>query len=147
MSEDDQNTSYLSKSIDKLESAVEKIDEKCGSIDTSLLRLTDRFDSHLAQDEAMYVEFKRMVDILSENTQDIKHHIARTDMLQDDHILLKELCKMIDVRLSVFEQDKIKKQAIKEFQVEVMKKWGKIFAVVASIVTLTYYLIKIKTGM
>jgi chromosome segregation ATPase len=133
------DNSYVNKSIDKLEKAIEKIDEKCDNIDKTVALFGQRFEEHLKQDEKMYEEFKRMVDILAENTADMKHHISRTDELQD-------LVVALNNRLTPIEQEKLKKEAVKEFLMERAAKWGKVTGAIISVLTIAYYIVKLTQG-
>ncbi len=131
---------FISKHLDKLEKTIEKVDEKCDNIDKSVALFGQRFEEHLKQDELMYNEFKRMVDILQDNTNDIKHHIARTDALQS-------LVTSINERLTPFEQDKLKKEAVREFMMERSVKWGKRIGIIGGILTVIYTILKITHGI
>ena len=130
---------YIIKQLDKLEKTIEKVDEKCDGIDKAVTVFGDRFEEHMKQDEKMYEEFKRMVDILQENTADIKHHISRTDELQ-------ELVVNINARLTPIEQEKLKKEAVTEFMKERTVIWGKRLSVAIGILTVIYYIAKLVTG-
>lgn len=127
---------YIIKQLDKLEKTIEKVDEKCDGIDKAVTVFGDRFEEHMKQDEKMYEEFKRMVDILQENTADIKHHISRTDELQ-------ELVVSINARLTPIEQEKLKKEAVTEFMMQRGVTWSKRIGLVGGILTLIYYIMKI----
>lgn len=131
---------YLSKHLDKLEKTIEKVDEKCDHIDKSVALFGQQFEEHMKQDELMYSEFKRMVDILQDNTNDIKYHIARTDELQN-------LVTSINARLTPFEQEKLKKEAVREFLMERSMWWGKRVTIIGSILTLIYYVLRITKGL
>ena len=131
---------FLSKHLDKLEKAVEKVDEKCDNIDKTVALFSQRFEEHMKQDEKMYEEFKRMVDVLAENTADMKHHILRTDELQDLAVKMNE-------RLTAIEREKLKKEAVREFMVERSVKWGKRLGIVTGILTLIYYVMRITHGI
>jgi len=126
--------------VSKLEEAVEKVDAKCDRIDTTLAVMATRFDEHLKQDEKMYEEFKVMVQILRENTDSLKEHVMRTNTLQ-------EMVLAINSRLEPIEQERLKKQAVNEFLKAKAAKWSKVAGVITGIITLVYYIIKIKSGV
>lgn len=121
----DSNNEYLSKSMERLEKTVDKVDEKCNVIEKTLVQLSTRFNDHLQQDEKMYEEFKHMVSILQENTESLKDHILRTNMLQES--VLK-----MDARLSPLEQERLKREAVREFLSSKAKKWGKLIAMASA---------------
>ena len=59
-----------------------KISEKLDDVVTSIYKVDKEvalqksaFDEHIKQDEKMYEEFKRMNDILQQNTQSLKEHM------------------------------------------------------------------------
>lgn len=70
-------------------------------------------EAHTAQDNKMYQEFKRMNDILQENTNSLKDHMAQTALLKDTVIKM-------DARLQPIELERLKKAAISEW------RWGAI---------------------
>lgn len=70
-------------------------------------------DQHTIQDSKMYEELKRMNDILMENTNSLKDHMAQTALLKDTVIKM-------DARLLPIELERIKKLAISEY------RWGAI---------------------
>jgi len=86
------------------------------------------------------------VDVLQKNTEDIRHHISRTDEIQNTNTMLQELILSINERLAPIEQERLKKQAVQEYMVGRAAKWSKILAAAGALVTLIYYIIKIKYG-
>lgn len=127
-----------------METAMERIQEKVdevalvvNKIDKELALQKAAFDDHLKQDERMYEEFKRMNDILFQNTESLKEHIHRTDIAEQQLETLKELVERIDTRLVPIEQEKIEQNAIKQYRnhkiVEVAKIVGAISALVAMV--------------
>ena len=125
--------------MSKLEEAVEKIDAKCDRIDTTLAVMTAKFEEHLKTDEKMYEEFKHMVQILRENVDDMKEHISRTNILQ-------EMVVGMNKRLEPIEQERLKREAVSEFMKSKAAKVVKIASVLAAIITIAYYVLKIKSG-
>jgi len=125
--------------VSKLEEAVEKIDAKCDRIDTTLAVMTAKFEEHLKTDEKMYEEFKHMVQILRENVDDMKEHISRTNILQ-------EMVVGMNKRLEPIEQERLKREAVSEFMKSKAAKVVKIASVLAAIITIAYYVLKIKSG-
>jgi hypothetical protein len=84
---------------------VEEVADTCHNIDKEVALQKAAFDDHLIQDERMFQEFKRMNDILQQNTNSLKEHMHRTDMLES-------LAMKIDARLAPIEIDRIKKAAV-----------------------------------
>lgn len=112
----------LSKIVDKLDdvsSAIHKVDK-----DLALHK--SQFEQHIVQDEKMYEEFKRMNDILQQNTNSLKEHMHRTE-------LLEELVTKMDGRLSPLEVKHIENNAIKLHKHEQLVRWGKILAALLAI--------------
>ena len=77
----------------------------------------------------MYDELKRMNDILQQNTDSLKEHIHRTNILED-------LAQKMDQRLSPVEKALIGSEAIKKHKHEQLVRWGKIVAVVVGVISL-----------
>lgn len=115
---------------DKLNYIQEKIDDvaNCvGRIDKEVALQKAAFDDHLKQDERMYEEFKRMNDILQQNTDSLKEHMHRTE-------LLEEIVQKMDVRLSPIEKQNIEQQAVKAYRHELMIKLAKIVGAVVGLI-------------
>ena len=125
--------------MSKLEEAVEKIDAKCDRIDTTLAVMTSKFEEHLKTDEKMYEEFKHMVQVLRENTDSLKDHVMRTNTLQ-------EMVIAFNKRLEPIEQERLKREAVSEFMKSKAAKVVKIASVIAALITIAYYILKIKSG-
>lgn len=119
------------KSTDELLAKIDgKLDEVSGSIhkvDKEVALQKAAFDDHLKQDERMYEEFKRMNDILQQNTESLKEHMHRTE-------LLEELVTKMDARIAPLEREKIEQAAIDKYRTEKLKKWGKILGGVATLI-------------
>lgn len=111
----------LNKISEKLDDVVDSIHK----VDKEVALQKSAFDEHIKQDEKMYEEFKRMNDILQQNTQSLKEHMHRTE-------LLEELVTKIDTRLSPFEIDKIQKEAVNQYRNEKLKKYGKVLGLIAT---------------
>ena len=133
--------------MSKLDEAIEKVDAKCDRIDTTLAVMATRFDEHLKQDEKMYEEFKVMVQILRENTDSLKEHVMRTNTLQNMVISLQDMTRNMNARLEPLEQERLKREAVNEFLKGKAAKWSKLAAAAAGIITVVYYIIKIKSGV
>ena len=69
----EQKLGYIQDKVDEVSSTVHKIDK-----DLAIHKST--FDDHLKQDERMYEEFKRMNDILQQNTESLKEHMHKIDL-------------------------------------------------------------------
>lgn len=96
---------FLVEDIREVKQALNRLSDQANDIDKSLSAYKTSFDNHIIQDEKMYEEFKRLNDILMENTLSLKEHMHRTGLLE------QAVIKM-DSRLSPIEIDRIKKQAI-----------------------------------
>lgn len=120
-----------------------KIDEKLDSVVESIYKVDKEvalqkaaFDEHIKQDEKMYEEFKRMNDILQQNTQSLKEHMHRTEIAEQRQQILEDLVRSIDMRLSPFEQHKLEEEAIKKYRNEKLIKIGKILGIIATLVAI-----------
>lgn len=108
-------------------------------MDTNLAYMTAKFEEHLKQDEKMYEEFKGMVQILRENTDSLKEHVLRTNTLQ-------QMVLDMHAQLDPIVQERIKKQAVSEFVKAKAARWTKIATIAAAVITIVYYILKIKAG-
>jgi uncharacterized protein YukE len=116
----EQKISYIQEKLDDVASTVHKIDKE-----VALQKAA--FDDHQKQDEGMYEELKRMNNILQENTESLREHMHRTE-------LLEKVVKTIDDRLSPLEQEKIKKEAVDHYRKDKLFQIGKWLGIVATIV-------------
>jgi hypothetical protein len=119
----------LDDKIDYIKDRVEDVAASIHSVDKELAAQKASFNDHIKQDAMMFEEFKRMNNILQENTNSLKEHMQRTDMLED-------LVRSIDARLSPFEQYKIESEAIKKYRSEKLKKIGMILGIIATIIVI-----------
>ena len=123
---------YIQEKLDSVENCVSKIDKE-----VALQKAA--FDDHLEQDERMYDELKRMNDILQQNTDSLKEHMYRTE-------LLETIVQKIDMRLSPLEKENIEQQAVakyrKDFMVRVAKIIGILVGVVSAIAALWPLIVK-----
>lgn len=115
-----------SDKIDYIQHKIDDVADTCVKIDKELALYKAAFDAHLEQDEKMYEEFKRMNDILHENTLSLKEHIHRTNLLQD-------MVAKMDQRLSPVELEHIQKVAVKTWVYDKLKLMGKIGAAIGAI--------------
>jgi hypothetical protein len=127
---------------DKLTHIREKIDEVSETaykIDKEVALQKAAFDAHMAQDEKMYEEFKRMNDILQENTLSLKEHMAQT-------MLLREMVLKMDSRMMPLEVKHIEENAIKHFRKDklmiILKIAGAIAALASAGVAAKPFLVK-----
>lgn len=123
---------YIQDKLDSVENCVSKIDKE-----VALQKAA--FDDHLKQDERMYEEFKRMNDILQQNTESLKEHMYRTE-------LLETIVQKMDTRLSPLEKENIEQQAVakyrKDFMVRVAKITGILVGVISAIAALWPLIVK-----
>jgi hypothetical protein len=73
------------------------------------------FEDHLTRDEEMFNEFKRMNNILQQNTDSLREHMRRTDILED-------IVQKIDLRFTPIEIAHIEVQVITKYKLEKKKK-------------------------
>jgi DNA repair exonuclease SbcCD ATPase subunit len=119
----------MAKSLDDM---LNKIDEKIDNVSDSIHKIDKEvalqkaaFDEQIKQDEKMYEEFKRMNDILQQNTDSLKEHMHRTD-------LLETMITRMDQRLSPIELERIEDEAVKKYRNSKLKKYGKVLGAIAT---------------
>jgi chromosome segregation ATPase len=126
----------LESRIEHIQERLDDISSSVHSIDKSLALQQGEFLEHTKQDEKMYEELKRMNNILQTNTDSLKEHMHRTD-------LLESLVTKMDIRLSPIENAKLEEDVIKKYQSEQKKerherliRLGKILGLVATTLTI-----------
>lgn len=114
------------------EDMLKKIDETLDGVNDTLHKIDKEqalqkaaFDAHIKQDEHMYEELKRMNDILQQNTESLKEHMAQTQLLKDT--VLK-----IDARLAPIEVERIEEEAVRKYRNAKLKKYGKVLGLIAT---------------
>ena len=141
------------KGIDRVEDKVEKVEDKVGElrdktgkIETDLHDLSSQFRSHeelfkahLETDQKMYEEFSKMNEILRENTDSLKEHMAQTELVREEVKSarqmadnLKDALLKVDERLKPIEEEKLKKEAVKEYIAARWKKWLMILGAIST---------------
>lgn len=119
----------LDKSLVDLQGKMNEIGDQLHKMDKDSALQQAAFMEHLNQHERMYEEFKRTNDILKTNTESLKEHMHRTELLED-------LVQKMDGRLLPIEKLKIETEAIKKHKHEQLVRWGKIIAAVVGIIGL-----------
>ena len=125
-----------SKKIDYIQEKVDSLSDTCANIDKEVALQKQAFDDHLKQDERMYGEFKRMCDILQENTDSLKEHMAQT-------FLLKEVVMKMDARLQPIEIEYIQKTAVKDWVMSKAKFLAKVGTAVSAIGGIIWTVMKV----
>lgn len=118
----DQRIEYIHDKLEDVANCVHKIDRELAVHKTT-------FDEHLKQDEKMYEEFKRMNDILQQNTESLKEHMHRT-------ALLEELAQKMDSRLFPIERQRIQEDAVRQYRNEQIIKVAKIVGLLTGLLAL-----------
>jgi phosphomevalonate kinase len=109
----------IDERIEKISDKLSEVSECVHKIDRDLAVHKSTFDEHLRQDERMYEEFKRMNDILQQNTESLKEHMHRTS-------LLEEIAQKMDHRISPLEKQHIEESAVKQYRANELIKIAKI---------------------
>jgi len=120
------NDEQLSRIQDKLD----EVKDTCYRIDKDLCSHKASFEEHTKADEKMYDELKRMNDILQSNTESLKEHMYRSD-------LLEKMCNSMDQRLSPLEVKEIQRDAVRVWWKSKVVLWTKILGAVGGAVTLS----------
>src|SRR5579884_1445300 len=110
-----------SRKIDQIQSKVDQVAETLNKIDKDVALQQAALEAHTKQDEKMYEEFKRMNDVLQENTESLKVHIQ-------NNMLLKDMIQKMDDRLSPIELEHIQKTAVREGVIRTSKLNAKVGA-------------------
>lgn len=119
--------------MSKLEESIEKVDAKCDRIETNVAVIASKLE-----DQAR---------TLRENTDSLKDHVMRTNTLQNMVVSLQDIVTSMNKRLEPIEQERLKQQAVSDFLKSKAAKWVKICGAAAGIITVVYYIIKIKSGV
>lgn len=99
---------YILQEIRSIDSSVKDVSDKVADIDKTMAAYKAAFDGHTSVDEQMYKELRRMNDILSLNTESLRLHMKRTE-------LLEEATLKMNSRLSELEIKNIQAAAIKDW--------------------------------
>lgn len=126
----------LDQKVQYIQDKVEDIADTVHKIDKDLAVHKNTFDDHIKQDEKMYEEFKRMNNILQQNTESLKEHMYRTEIAEKQLSILEDLAKSIDARLSPIEKERIQKEAIARYRSEKLIKISKIIGLIATLVAI-----------
>lgn len=128
----------LDSKIEEIRDKVSDMSDTVHKIDKEVALQKAAFEDHMKQDELMYQEFKRMNDILQQNTESLKEHMHRTNLLED-------VVQKMDQRLSPLEIKHIKESAIKEWikdnAIMVAKIAGAATAVIGLLALLKPYIV------
>lgn len=120
----------MGKNIDdvlyNIDHKLDDVSDSIHKVDKEVALQKASFDEHVKQDAKMYEEFKRMNDILQQNTESLKEHMHRTE-------LLEEIVKKMDARLSPVEIRHIEEEAIKRHRKDLLIRTGKIIAALAAL--------------
>lgn len=117
---------YLLDEIRSVEDTMRDLSSKVSEVDKTLAEYKVSLDHHIAADEKMYDELKRMNDILSVNTESLRTHMRRTELLEQATLKL-------DSRLSDIEIKAIQREAVKRWISSSIILLGKIIAGVAAL--------------
>jgi hypothetical protein len=126
MSKDDSKIDYMQERLDSIATT-------CSNIDKELAIHRTAFSDHCEQEAHIYSEFKRMNDILQQNTDSLREHMHRSDMLES-------LVTSMDTRFSPVEIEFQRKKAISEWQRDKLMLLAKIAGVVSAAAAAWVYL-------
>jgi DNA repair exonuclease SbcCD ATPase subunit len=123
----------LDELLNKIDTKLDEMSDVIHKVDKDVALHKAAFEDHTKADEKMYDELRRMNDILQTNTESLKEHMHRTELLED-------LVKKMDQRLSPIEEERIQIEAIKKYKHEKLEKiiqWGKILGVILTLIGIT----------
>lgn len=126
MSDKNDHLQYIQ---DRLESVADSV----ANIDKDMALNRQALEDHTHSDEKMYEELRRMNNILQANTESLKEHIRRTNLLED-------LVDRMDKRLSPIEVEHIQKEAVKDYIYQNAKYIAKVGAALAAIAGIWVFL-------
>ena len=127
----------LEQKIDQIHDQIEDISDTVYKIDKEVALHKAAFDDHLVQDEKMYEEFRRMNDILQQNTDSLKEHMRRTETAEKQLILLSDIVAKIDMRLAPIEKSRIENDAVAKYRAinnGKLIRWTKIIGAITAII-------------
>lgn len=104
-----------------LEDKVDAISEQLHKMDKDSALQQAAFVELSRHHELLYQELKRSNDILKANTDSLREHMHRTELLED-------LANKMDGRLSPIEKRQIEEDAVRKHKHETLVRWGKILA-------------------
>ena len=123
---DNKKLDYIQEKIDSIVDSISKV-----STEVALNRAV--IEERRAQDDRMYEEFIRLNNILQQNTESLKEHMHRSDLLED-------LVTKIDTRLSPIEVDFIEKAAVKHWITARAKFIGKLGGAIVAVGGAWFYI-------
>lgn len=103
---------HLYEQLDSMSDTIQNIDKELALQRAALEAHKDTFERHIKNNSDLYSEFKRMNNILQQNTDSLKEHMHRTSILE-------ESVTKINDRFSPVEIDFIENKAIKTWK----KNW------------------------
>ena len=118
---------HVDEMLMKIDTKLDEVSDSIHKVDKEVALQKAAFDEHIKQDERMYEEFKRMNDILQANTESLKEHMHRTE-------LLESIVQKMDARLTPIELEKIELAAITKYRNEKLVKYGKILGLITTLI-------------
>ena len=94
--------------IQYIQERVESVANSVANIDKDMALQRQALEDHTKSDEKMYSELCRMNDILQQNTDSLKEHVRRTNLLED-------VMDRMDKRLTPIEIEHIQKTAVRDY--------------------------------
>lgn len=119
--------------IQYIQDRVESVANSVSNIDKDMALQRQALEDHTRSDEKMYEELRRMNDILQENTESLKEHVRRTNLLED-------VMERMDKRLEPIEIEHIQKTAVREWISSNAKFYGKIAIAISAVAGLWVYI-------
>jgi hypothetical protein len=107
--------SDLQGKLNSIQDRVDEVYDTVHRIDKEVALNRSAFDDHMAQDKLIYEEFKRMNDLLQQNTESLREHMRRTDMLED-------IVQKMDARFTPIELEHVERQFVQKYKEERKKK-------------------------
>ena len=114
--------------LERINDKLDVVSDTCYKIDKEVALQKAAFDDHMKQDEKMYEQFKRMNDILQQNTESLKEHIHRTELLEN-------IAAKMDKRLTPIELKHMEQEIISKFQAERKDKAISAIILIAKVAT------------
>jgi len=130
--------------LNKISDKLDELQKSTHNIDKEVALQKASFENHLDHHDRMLEEYKRTNDILQANTDSLREHMHRTE-------LLESLVADMQARITPLEKQKIQQDAVQDHKLSTLKKWGKIGAGIATglgvLMAIKPWLIKILTGL
>lgn len=90
------------------------------------------FEQHMKQDDQMMEEIREIKETLRENTDDVKYHIKRSDVLEKDQMMIIDTLKKVSESFEAMTKRIESLEAPVKAKKYLYKKWMDVFKIIIS---------------